>query len=169
MTRSTTALLIAGPRSVGPWDDRVWRIALHASLVEGGSAAYWLVTPTLPELHQVVPSEVVLEYPDVMGVVDAVLMMVASHLGGAQVEGLLCDTHNIATDGDVRRIARYWELFADTRSGLVDLLSPYVRLGITVLDDLSLIDSEVVSVLRHLGFDVDVFALSSLSSEVPSE
>ena len=32
-----------------------------------------------------------------------------------------------------------------------------VRLGITVLDDMSLVTPEVVGDLRLLGFDVDVF------------
>lgn len=167
MTRLTTALLVAGPRSVGPWDDRIWRIALHASLVEGGSAAYWSVTPSLPALHDAKPGEVVIEYPDTECIVDTTLMMLATYLGGEQVEALLVDTHNITLDDETRKIANCWELLPDTRTQLAKVLASSLRLGVTELDELTLLNTQAVEGLREFGFDVDVFALRPRELNTP--
>lgn len=157
MTRVTTALMFASPRSIGPWGDRAWRLALHASLVEGGAAAYWTATPTTPAQHEVSSSEVEVEMPDMDGVIDATVLLLASHLGDEQVEALLIESHLLSIQDGVRTIARYWELFPDTRAQICELLSAQVRVGITLLEDLCLIDVEVINALRQLGFDVDLF------------
>ena len=167
MSRLTTALLVAGPRSVGPWDDRIWRIALHASLVEGGSAAYWIPTPETPPLHIVSPSEVVIEDPDVDGLLDTTLLMLASQLGGEQVEAFLIETHNMTLENGVRRIAKFWELLPDTRDALAGMLSSSVRLGVTIFDDLTLFNDQVVLALRDYGFDLDTFSIDPLRLDTP--
>lgn len=159
MTKQTTALLAAGPRTISPWNDRAWRISLTSQLVEGGSAAYWLATPTQPQEHVVSPAEVVLEVPELDGILDATLMMLALNLGGSDVEDYLLETHNISLDAGRRILAPYWDLSENGRLFLSGLLSPKIRLGFTILDEHNLVDAMLIEELRSLGFDVDVYAL----------
>lgn len=161
MTRVSTALLAAGPRYVGSWGDRAWRVSCYSQLVEGSDPAYWIVTPTQPALHNVSPETVAVDVPYSEAVVDSVIMLLATQLGTENVEGLLLDSHLISLVDGVRTIAPYWAPLADdVRSNLASILSSAVRVGITRLDE-SLVDEKVISELRRLGFDVDEFALAS--------
>jgi hypothetical protein len=158
MSKQTTALLTVGPRSIAPWGDRAWRITLTAQLVSANSGDYWIVTPTEPANHVVVPSEVLVEVPQQESLIESVIMLLAAHLGDEDVEACLLETHNIDTSVSVRTIPAYWDI-SDGRTFeyLTGRLSQMVRLGITVLDDMSLVTPDVVGDLRLLGFDVDVF------------
>jgi hypothetical protein len=132
-------------------------------LVEG-SVPYWLVTPTLPAEHNVEPDAVKAEVPEPAAVVDSVLMLLACWFGDAEVEAYLVETHNIELVEGVRQIASYWELADETVRYLAERLSSAVRLGVTVLDEFSLVDDAVIASLRGMGFDVDVFVLGSLAA-----
>lgn len=160
MTRLTTALLTVGPRSAGPWGDRLWRLTLTAELVEGGSSAYWLVHPSEPAEYRVATPEVLIPAPLTEGVVEALVLALSAHIGDEHAEGILRDTHNIEVLDGIRTVASYWEISDSTAASLIRRLAPSVRLGFTVLDDLSLVTHEVTARLRELGFDVDVFTLS---------
>ena len=162
MSRCSTALLTVGPRSLGPWGDRNWRVSGTCQLVEG-STPYWIVTPTQPAEHQVTPSEfeVVVPYPS--AVVESVLLLLGANFGDDAVEGYLIDTHNITVSAGRREVARYPELSDEGVRLLSEHLAPSLRLAFTLLDDLCLIDDEVISMLRELGFDVDVFLLDRSS------
>lgn len=96
--------------------------------------------------------------PHPEAVVASVLMFLAAHFGDDDVEAYLVETHNVSVRDGVREIAPYYELADDTVRFLADHLSRTIRLGVTVLDEFSLVDSEVVAELRGLGFDVDEFA-----------
>lgn len=156
MSRQSTALLTVGPRSIAPWGDRAWRVSGTAQLVEG-STPYWIVTPTLPAIHSATPAEVEVVVPHPEAVVASVLMFLAAHFGDEDVEAYLVETHNVTLRDDVREIAPYYELADETMRFLADHLSRTLRLAVTLLDDFSLVDDEVVAELRALGFDVDVF------------
>lgn len=157
MTRVTTAMLMAGPRSLSPWGDRAWRVALTAQLVEGGSSAYWLATPTQPAAYEVKPDAINIETPDLDGMIDSTLIMLALHLGEANVEGYLYETHNLRVGNSGRWLAPYWELSEDGRDRLAKYLSPNVRIGLTLLEDTTMFLLAYQG-LVSLGFDVDVFA-----------
>ena len=158
MSKQTTALLTVGPKSIAPWGDRAWRIALTAQLVSANSGDYWIVTPTEPANHAVLPSEISVEVPQHESLIESVIMLLAAHLGDEDVEACLLETHNIDTSDSVRAIPAYWDISDErTFEYLTGRLSQMVRLGITVLDDMSLVTPEVVGDLRLLGFDVDVF------------
>lgn len=161
MSKQTTALLTVGPKSIAPWGDRAWRIALTAQLVSANSGDYWIVTPTEPANHAVVPAEVMVEIPQRECLVASIVMLLAAHLGDEDVETSLTETHNIEVVDGIRRIAPYWDV-SDLRTFeyLTGRLSELVRLGVTVLDDMSLVNSEAIADLRLLGFDVDVFVPS---------
>ena len=165
MTRQTTALLTVGPRTLAPWNDRVWRVAGTAQLVEG-SAPYWLVTPTQPAEHEVTTETILVEVPHADAVVWSVLMVVAAWFGGSEVEAVLTEGQNLTVDAvtGAREVAPYWELADTTVTTLASKLSAQVRLGLTLMDDLSLVDDDVVEGLRALGFDVDVFVLGSVAT-----
>lgn len=164
MTRQSTALLTAGPRFAGSWGDRVWRLAVCAELVEGSNPAYWRITPTEPALHLVSPNLVEVEVPYSEAVVDSVIMLLATQLGDENIEGLLLDSHLVSIEEEGRKVARYWAPLADdVRSNLAGILSRTIRVGLTLLDDMSLVDEQVIEQLRELGLDVDVFSLSSSS------
>lgn len=159
MSRQSTALLTVGPRFTFPWGDdaKAWRVSGSAQLVEG-STPYWIVTPTQPASHNVSPNavEVVIPHPEL--VVDSILMLLAAHFGDNNVEAHLEETHNITMRDGVRVIAPYFELSEATAFFLGERLSQSMRLGMTLLDDMSLVDESVISSLRKLGFPVQVFA-----------
>lgn len=105
-----------------------------------------------------------IEHPGAQFVVDSILMMLSAHLGDAAVEGYLLDSGNISLDGDTRLIAPYWDVSAPSTTGyLAGRMSELVRIGITILEEFSPVDGEVVDSLRRLGFDVDVYGLLSSS------
>lgn len=161
MTRNSTAALFAGPRSIAPWGDRSWRVALWGQLVEGGAAPHWIASPTAPVLHAVRPDFVRIDQPCDADVVDSIVMTVALHLGDAAAEGLLLDTHNISLDGDARVLSQWWELAPEVLTELAHIVAGTTRLGLTTVSEFSLITSGVVDSLRELGFDTDVYGLLS--------
>ncbi len=157
MTRLSTALLIIGPKSIAPWADRAWRVSCYAQMVEG-SVAYWIVTPTQPAQHPVSPDEIEVSSPHADAVVESILFLLASHLGDEGVEENLVETHNIQVNNlGHRELARFYELSDHAKSFLANRMSQKVRLGLTQLDDLSLVNDEVIQRLRQLDFDVEVF------------
>jgi hypothetical protein len=159
MTRQSTALLTIGPKYVGSWaDTNRWIVSGSAQLVEG-NIPYWLVTPTEPAQYKVTPSEVTVEVPHAEVVVQSILMIVACWFASDDVIALLEETHNVELIGDERRIAPYFDLSDDTVAMLASKLSDVVRLGVTLLDGDCLVDADVVSRLRKLGFGVDVFSV----------
>lgn len=160
MTRLTTATLIVGPRRRAPWGDRLWAVTAYVSLIEGGSAAYWMSTSVDPRQYNARPAEVVIESPDVDATVDSLLILLGAHLGGADVVGLLEATHNISVAPDgTREVAPYWELEERVGNQLGQLLARDYRLGFTQLDGECLVDSDVVARLVSMGFDVEVYNL----------
>jgi hypothetical protein len=160
MTKLTTATLIVGPRRRAPWGDRLWAVSAYVSLIEGGSAAYWMSTSVDPRQHNARPAEVVIESPDVDSTVDSLLILLGAHLGGADVAGLLEATHNISVSPDgTREVAPYWELDERVGNQLGELLARDLRLGFTQLDGECLIDSDVLARLGSLGFDLEVYNL----------
>lgn len=165
MSRQSTALLTVGPRSIAPWGDRAWRVSGTAQLVEG-SVPYWIVTPTEPANHPAKPSEVGVEVPFTEAVVESILLLLALHFGDDNVADLLVEHENLSIDAEgIRTLAPYPELADAVAQRVASSLSSSLRLGLTLLDDLCLIDDDVVASLRDLGFDVDVFApASGLSS-----
>lgn len=156
MSRQSTALLTISPLASYPWGDRIWRIAATAQLVEG-STPYWIVNPTEPPNHPCQPAEVEVVVPQPDSVIDSILMLVAAHFGNEQVLVSLVERHNITMQEGAREIAPYYELSEPIRSQLARQLGGALRLGITVLEEQSLVDRQVISGLRALGFDVDVF------------
>jgi hypothetical protein len=162
MSRQTTAYLTVSPKTIAPWGDRTWRISLASQLVEGGSAAYWITTPTQPAENLVSPDEIVIEQPSKEFLLDSILLMLAAHVGDDQIEGYLIDTQNLTLQDGVRKLAPFWDISApEVRAFLARKLSEKVRLGITLLENLSLVNDEVINDLRAYGFDVDVFELTS--------
>lgn len=157
MTRVSTALLIIGPKSIPPWADRSWQVAASAQLVEG-SIPYWIVTPTQPAQHPVTPNEIEVTAPHADSVVESILLLLATHFGDEDVAVNLAESHNIELGNDnVRRVAEFYELSDHSRTFIASRLSESVRLGLTQLDDFSLVNDEVVQELRGLGFDVEVY------------
>jgi hypothetical protein len=157
MTRVSTALLAIGPKSIAPWGDRAWRVAGTAQLVSA-SVPYWIVTPTQPAQHPVLPDEIEVSSPHSDSVVESILFLLASHFGDEGVEQSLVETHNIqVNDLGHRELARFYELSQHTQAFLATRMSQQVRLGLIHLDDLSLVSDEVIESLRNLGFDVEVF------------
>lgn len=165
MTRVSTALLAIGPKSIAPWGDRAWRVSAAAQLVEG-SSPFWIVTSTKPAQHPVFPEEIEVSSPNVESVVDSILFLLAAHFGDQGIENNLVETHNILVgEGGVRELARFYELSDHTRGFLAKEMSQQVRLGLTQLDDLSLMNDAVIERLGILGFDVEVFG-PKVSSQV---
>jgi hypothetical protein len=160
MSRSTTVLLTLGPRTVGSWADRAYRVSHTAQLVEGGSSAYWLITATTPAEHAVAPDIIRIENPDPSDVVNSIIMLAAAHAGNGNVEGLLLDTHNIEVVDGVRNIAEFWEVEPRTEANLARELAQTIRMSFTLLDEVNLVTEEVTERLIAVGFDVEVFSLN---------
>ena len=128
-----------------------------------GSAPYWLVTPTSPAEHPVEQDSVTVEQPDTDFVLDSALMVLGAWFGGDRVADYLVETHNLEVRSNSRSIAPFWDFSTSTRTFIAAELSQYIRLGVTVLDELSLVNGEVIDGLRTLGFDVTVFVDQSSS------
>lgn len=157
MTRQSTALMTVGPKTIAPWGDRLWRVSATAQLVEG-STPYWIVTPTHPAQHQVISPAVQVDVPYAEAVVESIVLLLAVHFGEEDVVQCLVETHNISVRDDVREIAPHFDISDPaTFELLVRRLSGTLRLGFTILDEMSLVDETVVGALRGAGFDVDVF------------
>jgi hypothetical protein len=157
MTRVSTALLTIGPRLVGSYGERAWRISGSAQIVEG-STPYWITTPTQPSQYQVSPSEIEVAAPQDDCVIESILFLLASHFGGEAVENYLLETHNISLgENGTRQLARFYELVDETKYFLARNLCETLRLGVIRLDDSSLVNDGVIGALRDLGFDVEVF------------
>ena len=146
------------PRTVGSWADRAYRVSHTAQLIEGGSAAYWLVTPTEPAEHRVRPDVIRIENPEPSDVVNSLIMLAAAHVGNGQVEGLLLDTHNIEIVDGVRNVAEFWDVERRTEATLAAALAPQIRMSFTLLDEMNLLTEEVTERLIAYGFDVEVFS-----------
>jgi len=159
MPSFTTSLITAGPKSIAPWGDRKWRIALSAQYVSGSSSDYWLVTPTNPANHAVDGYALTVPQPDHEGVLDSLIYMLAIHLGDDDLEGYLFDHHNIEVADGLRVPVDFWELTESTRQHLGSRLASQFRLAVTVMDEICPVDPAVVRDLRALGFDVDVYTL----------
>jgi hypothetical protein len=158
MTSSSTAILTVSPKHVGAWGDtNLWRISGSAQLVEN-SIPYWLVTPTQPAEHQVNRDSLTIETPHAETVVESILMLLAAWFGGSRAESLLVETHNLTIEDNTRQIAPYWELSESTQATLASQLATQVRLGVTLLDQPSLIDNRALELLRGHGFEVTVFS-----------
>jgi hypothetical protein len=160
MSRSTTVLLTIGPRTVGSWADRAYRVSHTAQLVEGGSSAYWLITPTSPAEHAVAPDVIRIETPDPSDVVNSTIMLAAVHVGNSTAEGILLDAHNVEIVDGVRQVAEFWEVEPRTESNLAATLAPNIRMSFTLLDEMNLVTEEVTERLIAYGFDVEVFSLN---------
>ena len=133
-----------------------------AQLVEGSSAPYWIASPTQPAEHLVSPDSLQVEYPAAECVVESAVMLLSAYLGASAVETCLVETENVSLKDGVRHIAPYYDVSAPETFGyLTQKLSERVRLSITVLDEFSLVDDEVIRRLRQAGFDVDVYGLVS--------
>ena len=153
-----------GPRSISPWDDRVWRIAATAQLVEG-STPYWITTPTQPSQYQVGDSGVEVVSPHPEAVVDSILVILGAHFGNVEVACRLLESHNMTDENGVREIAPFYELADETRQIVASLLSQSLRLGLTRLDEFSLVDDQVIDLLREMAFDLDIYSLESASPD----
>jgi len=159
MTRQSTALLSFSPLYTSSWGDETsWRIAGTCQLVEG-SQPYWIVTPTLPAENETTPAEILVQYPDVSSVVQSVLIIMAAWFGDAKVLRYLLETHNVEVDSQgVRKIAPYFELSEEGVAWIAAALRDKVKLALTQLDEMCLLDAEAIESLRRLGFVVTVFA-----------
>jgi hypothetical protein len=155
MSKQTTAVLSIGPLYTTPFGDNSWRVSSCSQLVEGG-VPYWLVTPTQPAENFVTAEALTIEFPDAETVISSVIMVAAVWHGSDDIAGYLLDTENL-TQEKPRSIAPYWELSQEGIAHLSGKLSQRVKLGFTLMDDMCLIDTEVISRLRQLGFFVEVF------------
>jgi hypothetical protein len=156
MTSSSTAVLSVSPKHVGAWgDSNLWRIAGYAQLVEH-NIPYWLVTQTQPAQNKVKQESVTVETPHTESVVASIIMLLAVWFGD-KTEELLVESHNLTIENEVRGLAPYWELADSTQAIIAKRLASQVRLGLSLLDETSLVNVHVVERLRMLGFDVTVF------------
>lgn len=138
-----------------------WRISGTAQLVEG-STPYWIVTPTQPQGHAVTPGELAVRIPHPDITVESILMLIAAHFGDIVVERRLVESHNMSIRDGVRVISPYFELPDEMVTFLAEHLSGHIRLGFTILDEMSLVDDSVIDSLRAMGFSVQVFTPVSI-------
>jgi hypothetical protein len=161
MTRFSSMQLLAGPKSLAPWGDNLWRISYTSQYVTGGGGDYWIPTPTRPLLHEVRGLEILVEDPSLDSLTQSVIYQLALYLGGDAIEGLLLDTHNIQIHAGKREAVPYYEIDNRNLDLLAGSLSESIRLALTFLGENSKSEAQLVSRLRALGFEVTVFRESN--------
>jgi hypothetical protein len=94
------------------------------------------------------------------------MMLIALHFGDDAIESLLIETHNLEVSDGIRTVAPFWDISdSHTFEYLTGSLAKSLRLGVTMMDEISLLTTEVTEELRDLGFDVDVFVLESVANK----
>lgn len=157
MSRFTSALVFASPLGVGPFYSDEWRVNWCANLVEGSSGGpYWLPLPSYED-HLKIES-MIIDSVEPELVVDSLILLLSAVFGGEALNWLLRESQNLIFPDDGKPvIAPYWDLAEDVRDCCIRDLSNRIKIGVTALDEHSLLGAEAVSLLRGFGFRVEVF------------
>lgn len=157
MSRFTSALVFASPLGVGSFYSDEYRVNWCANLVEGSSGGpYWLPLPSYED-HLKIESMVIDSIEPEL-VVDSLILLLGAVFGSESLNWLLRESQNLIFPDDGKPvIAPYWDLADDVRNCCIRDLSNRIKIGVTALDEHSLLGSEAVSLLRGFGFRVEVF------------
>lgn len=161
MSRFTSALVFASPLGVGPFYSDEWRVNWCANLVEGSSGGpYWLPLPSYDD-HLTIES-MVIDSVEPELVADSLILLLGAVFGGEALNWLLRESQNLIFPDDGRpHLAPYWDLADDVRNCCVRDLSGRIRIGVTALDEHSLLGAEAIHLLSSHGFRVEVFGRTS--------
>lgn len=160
MTKVSTAALLIGQASVGPWGDDAWRLGFTAQLVEGGGGGpYWLVSPPAEGGQRSFPPAIVIDGLDERQVFRSILVLLAS----IATDGDASSWYRSATGGLaaeeggtlLQRQPRLFDVALEKR--LSASLTEEFRVGVVLLDEPTVMSSEVVDRLVARGFRTQVF------------
>lgn len=162
MSRFTSALVFASPLGVGSFYSDEYRVSWCANLVEGSSGGpYWLPLPSFED-HLKIESMVIDSIEPEL-VVDSLILLLGAVFGSESLNWLLRESQNLIFPDDGKPvIAPYWDLADDVRNCCIRDLSNRIKIGITALDEHSLMGAEAVSLFRGFGFRVEVFEAVNL-------
>ena len=157
MSRFTSALVFVSPLGVGPFFSDEWRVSWCANLVEGSTGGpYWLPVPS-HEDHLKIESMLIDSIESEL-VVDSLILLLGATFGGESLNWLLRESQNLVFPDDGRPyLAPYWDLAEDVRNCCVKDLSGRIKIGVTALDEHTLLSAEAVRLLRGFGFTVNTF------------
>jgi len=155
MSKNTTAMIFAGPKSFGSFGDSDgWRIGLTCQVVDGATSGPFLLCsmPGVPE--QIIPWQGL----NVEAGVHAVLMALALFYGDGSVQGSLLDTHNIEIESGVARPARFYEFAPEVEKRLFGGLRKLIKVGVINLAPDSSLSQPMVDYLVRHGISVERFS-----------
>ena len=150
MTTFSTALVILGPTGVGPFHSPDWRVGpMHIQVVEGGTNGPALLAGDHFLLIDSLEPELVLR---------ALIVMMATITDVSLVKNHLRETSNLQMGPDgFETVAQHWDLAPSDLAWCAAALADYVRVGIVVLDEMTIADASIVERLKALGFMVETF------------
>lgn len=154
MTTTSSAALFTSAKGFGPFYAPGWRLGTIAELAEGGTnGPFWIIRE--PESSE--PLYLPLVDLDVERMVSSIALLLAATTQDFNLEGLLIDTHNLDIANGTRSFAPFWDLSEQDVDRIFRTLSQRIRLGLTILEEQSLLTDAVIAALRSKGMEVDPF------------
>lgn len=124
-------------------------------LVEGGSAPYWMSTPSA-RLGTRQPDTLTVPAPG-WSVVSALMLLIGVHHADDNLLALLRESENLTdADGEIR-FARDWEVTEDLADVIGRQCAGGLRLGMVQMDEWTLFGEPEIDTCIRFGFDVTVF------------
>lgn len=155
VTKITTAMMFAGPKSIGSFgDEDGWRIGLTCQVVDGGSNGPFLIC-AMPGKEELIIHWQGLEMLDGA---HALLLALAIFYGDASVHGWLLETENVTQVGDELTPAPFFEFAPEVERQLVSRMKSIVKLGVITLAPDSSLKQEMVEYLVRRGLSVERFS-----------
>lgn len=155
MTTSSSAVMFISPKGVGPFYSPGWRLGSVSELAEGGNnGPFWIIRE--PEA----PAPLYLPLVDLDDdrVLGSIALVLAATTQDPNLEGLLQDTHNLSFSNGSKSFAPFWDLSERDVDRIFQALRNRVRLGVTVLEEQSLLTEQVIFKLRQSGMEVAHFS-----------
>ena len=154
VTKVTTAVLLAGPKDIGPFsDESAWRIGLTCQVVDGGSNGPFMLCDMPGRTQHAIP------WHDLgtESAVDAALFALCLYYGDGYILGMLEDTHNVVVEDNDLRLAPFYEFAPEVKARLFERMSGLVKLAVLDFGQESSLTHEALRELEANGLSITRF------------
>ena len=152
MAGLSTAILFAGLKGKDALD--IACVSVFAQLFEGNQT-FWQVTP-LAEIEDLRGfKKIEVSAPTAEAIISSILFLLGIWADTRDTRHYLNKIGNINLGSN--SVTPNWTLTQATKAILANSLSDQVRIRFAILDEINLIDEDVISSLRSLGFTVELY------------